>query len=161
MPVCPVRSLCKDGGLLKSYCSHQLICGLSVDLWIKPASLCLAIQTARRPYKVSTQAFTVNLGWHTPPTKCVLQEERSQVLWQALERIIPDIRARAELVLTGSPLTHEFWLNRHKGTYGPAISAAGGAFPGPSTPVKGLYRYSQCLYFPCQPCVVSLRGCHL
>ena len=116
------------------------------------------MKAARQPCKVSIQAITSNLGWHTPPTECALQEERSQVLWQALERIIPDIRARAELVLTGSPLTHEFWLNRHKGTYGPAISAAGGAFPGPSTPVNGLYRYSQCLFFPCQPCVVTLRG---
>ena len=40
----------------------------------------------------------------------------------------------------GSPLTHARFLNRYKGTYGPAISAAGGSFPGPKTPIKGLYR---------------------
>jgi hypothetical protein len=69
-----------------------------------------------------------------------MQEERSQVLWRALERVIPDIRDRAELVLTGTPLTHERFLNRHRGTYGAAISAANGSFPGPQTPVPGLYR---------------------
>jgi hypothetical protein len=44
---------------------------------------------------------------------------------QALERVIPDVRSRAELTLIGSPLTHERFLRRHKGTYGPGISAAG------------------------------------
>lgn len=68
------------------------------------------------------------------------QEERSHCLWQALERFIPDIRDRAELTLVGTPLTHERFLNRHKGTYGAAISAASGSFPGPQTPVPGLYR---------------------
>ena len=33
---------------------------------------------------------------------CV-QEERSQVLWQALERFIPDIRQRTELCMVGQP----------------------------------------------------------
>ena len=36
------------------------------------------------------------------------------MLWAALERAIPDVRDRAELVLTGSPLTHERYLSRHK-----------------------------------------------
>jgi phytoene dehydrogenase-like protein len=70
----------------------------------------------------------------------VPQEERSEVLWRSLERVIPDIRDRAELVQVGTPLTHERFLNRHRGTYGPAISAANGTFPGPNTPIKGLYR---------------------
>jgi phytoene dehydrogenase-like protein len=69
-----------------------------------------------------------------------LQEERSQCLWRALERVIPDIRARAELVQVGTPLTHQRFLRRYKGTYGPAISAREGSFPGPQTPVPGLYR---------------------
>ena len=63
-----------------------------------------------------------------------LQEERSQCLWQALERFIPDIRDRAELTLVGTPLTHERFLNRHKGTYGAAISAASGSFPRTTNP---------------------------
>jgi phytoene dehydrogenase-like protein len=57
---------------------------------------------------------------------------------QALERFIPDVRQRAELVLVGTPLTHERFLRRHRGSYGPAISAAGGTWPGNSTPVPGL-----------------------
>ena len=31
-------------------------------------------------------------------------------------------------------------VDRSKGTYGAAISAATGSFPGPQTPIKGLYR---------------------
>lgn len=68
------------------------------------------------------------------------QEERSQCLWKALERVIPDIRERTRLQLVGTPLTHKRFLRRHRGTYGPAISAADGSFPGPQTPVPGLYR---------------------
>ncbi|KAL0044098.1 hypothetical protein WJX82_009252 [Trebouxia sp. C0006] len=69
-----------------------------------------------------------------------LKEQRAEPLWKALERVIPDIRKRAEVTLIGSPLTHEFWLRRNKGTYGAAISAQHGSFPGPQTPIKGLYR---------------------
>lgn len=46
------------------------------------------------------------------------QEELSQCLWAALEKIIPDVRIRAELALVGTPLTHERFLRRYKGTYG-------------------------------------------
>lgn len=42
--------------------------------------------------------------------------------------------------MVGTPLTHERFLRRHRGTYGAAISARDGAFPGPKTPVPGLYR---------------------
>lgn len=49
-----------------------------------------------------------------------LKEERSQVLWRAVESIIPDVRSRVVLDLTGSPLTHERFLRRPKGTYGAA-----------------------------------------
>jgi phytoene dehydrogenase-like protein len=71
-----------------------------------------------------------------------LKEERAAPLWAALERAIPDVRARAELTLVGTPLTHARFLRRAagKGSYGPAISAATGAFPGPATPLPGLYR---------------------
>jgi phytoene dehydrogenase-like protein len=66
------------------------------------------------------------------------KEARSQVMWQALERVIPDIRSRTTLALTGTPLTHERYLRRYQGTYGPAIWAGKGLFPGPKTPIKGL-----------------------
>lgn len=67
------------------------------------------------------------------------KEERSAVLWAALERVIPDIRQRTQVKLVGSPLTHERFLRRHRGSYGPAISARTGTFPGPATPIPGLY----------------------
>ena len=67
-----------------------------------------------------------------------LKQQRSDVMWQALERIIPDIRSRCEVSLVGTPLTHERFLRRHRGTYGPAIRAGTGLFPGPQTTIPGL-----------------------
>ena len=67
-----------------------------------------------------------------------LKEERSQYLWKVLEKIIPDIRNRAKIVQVGTPLTHQRFLNRHRGSYGPAIVAGEGSFPFPKTPVDGL-----------------------
>ena len=60
-------------------------------------------------------------------------------MWQALERIIPDIRDRLEVTLVGTPLTHERFLRRHRGSYGPAIRAGKALFPGPRTPLPGLF----------------------
>lgn len=67
-----------------------------------------------------------------------LKQERSAVMWQALERVIPDIHSRCELTLIGTPLTHERYLRRHRGSYGPAIPAGAGFFPSATTPLKGL-----------------------
>ncbi len=67
------------------------------------------------------------------------KEKRAEVMWQALERIIPDIRQRCEVTLVGTPLTHERFLRRHRGSYGPAIRAGEALFPGPKTPLAGLY----------------------
>ncbi|MBH8564140.1 NAD(P)/FAD-dependent oxidoreductase [Nostoc sp. CENA67] len=66
------------------------------------------------------------------------KRSRAEVMWQALERIIPDIRSRCEVTLVGTPLTHERFLRRHRGSYGPAIQAGVGLFPGPNTPIAGL-----------------------
>ena len=63
---------------------------------------------------------------------------RAEVMWQALERAIPDIRDRTTLSLTGTPLTHARYLRRHKGSYGPAIAAGQSLFPGIKTPLSGL-----------------------
>ena len=68
-----------------------------------------------------------------------LKQQRSQVMWQALERIIPDIRSRCDVTLVGTPLTHGRFLRRHHGSYGPAIRAGQGVFPGPRTPVQKLW----------------------
>ena len=40
----------------------------------------------------------------------------------------------------GTPLTHARFNRRYQGTYGPAIAAGKGTFPGQATPLKGLYR---------------------
>ncbi len=67
-----------------------------------------------------------------------LKQERAEVMWRALERIIPDARSRCEVTLVGTPLTHERFLRRHRGSYGPAIRAGAGFFPGANTPLEGL-----------------------
>lgn len=67
-----------------------------------------------------------------------LKEERSQYLWQVLETVIPDIRGRTVVSRVGTPLTHQRFLNRYRGSYGPAIRAGDGSFPFPKTPVEGL-----------------------
>jgi len=67
-----------------------------------------------------------------------LKTQRAEGMWQALEQVIPDIRDRVEVSLVGTPLTHERFLRRHRGSYGPAIAAGRGLFPGPQTPIAGL-----------------------
>ena len=67
-----------------------------------------------------------------------LKEERSQRLWEAVERIIPDVRERVEVEMVGSPLTHERFLRRHAGTYGPPVFIGEETLPFAATPVPGL-----------------------
>ena len=67
------------------------------------------------------------------------KQQRTQVMWQALERIIPDIRSRCEVTLVGTPLTHERFLRCDRGSYGPAIQAGKALFPAPTTPLAGLW----------------------
>ena len=81
------------------------------------------------------------------------KEERAEVLWKAVERCIPDIRDRVEFSIIGSPLAHEAFLRRDRGTYGLAWAAGTSApyagllqnilpfpFPNLKTPVDGLLR---------------------
>ncbi|KAL3135547.1 hypothetical protein ABBQ38_006025 [Trebouxia sp. C0009 RCD-2024] len=67
-----------------------------------------------------------------------LKKQRSQVLWDAVERVIPDIRKRTEIEMVGTPLTHRQYLRRHRGTYGPGIKAGEGTFPFQKTQIPGL-----------------------
>ena len=89
------------------------------------------------------------------PKYAELKEHRSQVLWRAIESIIPDVRERVVLALVGSPSTHERFLRRPRGTYGAAtedylkdgstgipnlLLAGDGVFPGigiPSVAISG------------------------
>jgi carotene isomerase len=79
-------------------------------------------------------------GWQRDQQYDTRKRDRSQSLYRALERIIPDVRQRVVLELIGTPLTHAHYLRRHQGTYGPAIAAGKGMFPSTHTPIAGLYR---------------------
>ncbi|HBB35640.1 MAG TPA: all-trans-retinol 13,14-reductase [Cyanobacteria bacterium UBA8803] len=79
-------------------------------------------------------------GWQRDEGYQEKKKLRSQSLFQALERVIPDIRERIVLELIGTPLTHSHYLRRYQGTYGPAIAAGKGTFPNCQTPIRGLYR---------------------
>ena len=81
------------------------------------------------------------------------KKERVEVLFRAVERAIPDIRDRLEFTIIGSPLAHEAFLRRDRGTYGMAWAAGSSApqagllgkvlpfpFPNLKTPVDGLLR---------------------
>ncbi|CAN0261220.1 unnamed protein product [Pylaiella littoralis] len=67
-----------------------------------------------------------------------LKKERAECMWKALERIIPDVRERTEVELVATPLTHEFFNRRFRGSYGPGWRAGQAEFPGCVTPLKGL-----------------------
>jgi len=79
-------------------------------------------------------------NWHRDNRYQERKKERSQSLYNALERVIPDIRQRVVLELIGTPLTHADYLRRDRGTYGAAIAANQGMFPSTHTPISGLYR---------------------
>jgi len=68
-----------------------------------------------------------------------LKAERAEPLYVSIERFIPDIRERVQVEMIGSPLTHERFLRRHRGTYGPELRAGQADFPGAKTPVQGLF----------------------
>ena len=79
-------------------------------------------------------------GWQRDDNYQQQKQVKAESLYQALEKIIPDLRSRITLELIGSPLTHAHYLRRYQGTYGPAIAAGEGLFPGYQTPISGLYR---------------------
>ena len=68
-----------------------------------------------------------------------LKEQRCDFLWKAVERSIPDVRQRAKVQLTASPLTHERFNRRSRGSYGPALRAGQAKFPYPRTEIPGLF----------------------
>ena len=72
------------------------------------------------------------------------KKERSQPLFRAVRKIIPDVERRIAMegtvVKIGSPLTHARFTRRYKGSYGPAIRAGEAEFPWPDTPIQGFKR---------------------
>ena len=49
------------------------------------------------------------------------------------------VEDRIEIEMIGSPLTHERFLRRYRGTYGPELQAGRQDFPAATTPIDGLY----------------------
>jgi phytoene dehydrogenase-like protein len=90
-------------------------------------------------YTAGNEPYSIWKGMdRKSPEYAALKEERSEVLWQTLEKVIPDIRDRVKLKLVGTPLTHERYLRRSEGTYGPAIRAGRDSFPGAASEIPGL-----------------------
>ncbi len=79
-------------------------------------------------------------GWQRDEFYGARKRERAEPLFRALEKVIPDVRDRTVVELIGTPLTHAHYLRRYQGTYGPAIAAQDGMFPGCKSPIAGLYR---------------------
>ena len=68
-----------------------------------------------------------------------LKAERAAPLWAAVEKIVPDIRDRVEVEMVASPLTHERFLRRERGSYGPFLSAKDGMLPMQGTGCDGFF----------------------
>jgi carotene isomerase len=78
--------------------------------------------------------------WQRDETYGQRKQTRAQPLYQALKQVIPDICDRVDMELIGTPLTHQRFLRRYRGTYGAAIAADTGVFPNCKTPISGLLR---------------------
>ena len=68
-----------------------------------------------------------------------LKEERCSIFLNTLRKIIPDIEERINIKMLGTPLSHKKFTNTYCGSYGPALSAAKGLFPGCKTPIINLF----------------------
>ncbi|XP_044488324.1 prolycopene isomerase, chloroplastic [Mangifera indica] len=93
-------------------------------------------------YTPGTEPFELweGLDRRSPEYK-KLKAERSEVMWRAVERALgPSFsRDKCDVKMVGTPLTHQWFLRRNRGTYGPAIQAGKDTFPGHSTPIPQLY----------------------
>jgi phytoene dehydrogenase-like protein len=117
----------------------QNVCNISIPSTLDP-SLAPPGHHAVHAYTAANEPFEV---WEGLSRKSeayrALKQERAEVIWRAMEKVIPDVRERTRLALVGTPLTHEFYLRRHQGTYGAGYRAdRGQVFPGPGTPLPGL-----------------------
>ena len=70
------------------------------------------------------------------------KEQAADFLWNAIEQYVPNARKRAVkgTVQIGTPLTHERFLRRSRGSYGPRVDVGlGQTLPGHKTPLKRFY----------------------
>ena len=118
----------------------QNMCNICIPSTLDP-SLAPSGRHVVHAYTAGNEPYEVWEGLHHKSDAYRdLKEERAQVLWRAMEKVIPDVRERTELALVGTPLTQERFLRRHRGTYGAAYRAdEGRAFPGAATPLPGLF----------------------
>ena len=136
-----------DGINLDKLGGHHVVVRNEDESISQPGNVCMiSIASAWEPSLAPPgyhciHAYTMEpfAGWERGPRYKEKKIERSEKLYEALEVIIPDIRKRVVLELIASPLSHQKWLRRYKGTYGAAIRAPD-MFPGPQTGVKGMYR---------------------
>jgi phytoene dehydrogenase-like protein len=81
-----------------------------------------------------------------------LKAERAEVLWKAIEKVIPDVRQRAaqkgSIAIVGTPLTHRRYNQRFRGTYGPAPAPGHDIWElaGAKTEIKHLYACGDCCF---------------
>lgn len=125
-----------------------------------PNSVCAITDTdwSRNIHVVSHFSTTLNAKWIENSVAIIIQIVHSsdykklqndfinifwtQVMWRAVERALGSgfRRENCEVKLVGTPLTHQRFLRRNRGTYGPAIMAGEDVFPGHSTPIPQLFR---------------------
>lgn len=70
------------------------------------------------------------------------KDEAADFLWSAIEEYIPNARDRAVAgtVQIGTPLSHERFLRRTRGAYGPRADVSSGqTLPGHKTPMTNFY----------------------
>ncbi len=133
---------------LEDVAIHHVVIQGSDAAITAPGNVCMvSIPTVLDPQQAPPGHHTIHAytlepfeGWHKGDRYEQKKKEKAETLWRAIEKIIPDVRSRTVLEMIGTPLTHSRFLRRYQGTYGPAISAQTGRFPGCKTPVKGLYR---------------------
>ncbi len=126
---------------------HVVVHDSKIDITVPGNTCMISIPTVwdanlAPPGHHAIHAYTLEpyAGWEYGDGYQERKQGRSQSLFKALEKIIPDLRSRIVLESIGTPLTHARYLRRYQGTYGPAIVAGKGTFPGPQTPIEGLYR---------------------
>lgn len=78
-------------------------------------------------YTPATEPFDIWEAIDSAAEYEALKLERCKCLWDAVEKIIPNAREQAIVTMEGTPVTHERFLNIHRGTYGPETDAAAGA----------------------------------
>jgi carotene isomerase len=130
----------------------QNVVAISIPSLLDP-SLAPAGKHVIHAYTPATEPYDLWQGLDRQSAAYEQQKQvRAEVLWQGLERVIPDLRspqrqpARCQVTLVGTPLTHERFLRRHRGSYGPALAAGQAIFPSPRTPVTGLLCCGDCTF---------------